>query len=99
MKPATKTVACYVRVSTVGQNEAGQRAEIDRWLAGHGVDPSAVRWYVDKRSGDTLARPAFDALRAAVFAGEVGAVVVYKLDRLSRSLRDGINVLCDWCDR
>jgi DNA invertase Pin-like site-specific DNA recombinase len=25
--------------------------------------------------------------------------VVYKLDRLSRSLRDGINVLSDWCDR
>jgi DNA invertase Pin-like site-specific DNA recombinase len=25
--------------------------------------------------------------------------VVYKLDRLSRKLRDGINVLCDWCER
>ena len=34
-----------------------------------------------------------------MFAGEVGAVVTYKLDRLSRSLRDGINVLCDWCDK
>jgi hypothetical protein len=30
--------------------------------------------------------------QCAVFSGDVGTVVVYKLDRLSRSLRDGINV-------
>jgi DNA invertase Pin-like site-specific DNA recombinase len=35
-------------------------------------------------------------LQAAIFAGAVGTVVVYKLDRLSRSLRDGVNVLCEW---
>jgi DNA invertase Pin-like site-specific DNA recombinase len=34
-----------------------------------------------------------------VFAGGVETIVVYKLDRLSRKLRDGINVLCDWCER
>lgn len=95
-----KTVAAYVRVSTVGQNEAGQVEEIRRWLAGNGIDPKSVRWFVDKgRSGDNLKRPAFDDLQRAVFAGEVGSVVVWKLDRLSRSLRDGINVLCDWCDK
>jgi hypothetical protein len=27
----------YIRISTVGQNEAGQRAEIDKWLAGNGI--------------------------------------------------------------
>ena len=95
-----KAVAAYVRVSTVGQNEAGQRAELERWLAGNGTDPGAVRWFVDKgKSGDSLKRPAFEQLQKAVFAGEVGTVVVYKLDRLSRSLRDGINVLSDWCDK
>ena len=73
---------------------------MDRWLTGNGIDPGAVRWFVDKgRSGDTLKRPAFEQLQKAVFAGEVGTVVVYKLDRLSRSLRDGINVLCDWCEK
>src|SRR5262249_35552890 len=98
---AMKVVACYVRVSTVGQNEAGQRAEVERWLTGNGIDPnSAVRWFVDKgRSGDSLKRPAFEQLQEAVFAGEVGTVVVWKLDRLSRNLRDGINVLHDWCDK
>ena len=36
---------------------------------------------------------------AAIFAGDVGTVVTYKLDRLNRSLRDGINVLCERCDK
>jgi DNA invertase Pin-like site-specific DNA recombinase len=100
MKASAKIVAAYVRVSTIGQNEAGQRAEIERWLTGNGIDPEAVRWYLDKgKSGDNLNRPDFERLQAAVFAGEVGTIVTYKLDRLSRSLRDGINVLCEWCDK
>src|SRR5262249_31339579 len=34
-----------------------------------------------------------------VFMGEIGTVVVWRLDRLSRKIRDGINTICDWCDR
>ena len=26
-------------------------------------------------------------------------VVVWKLDRLSRRLKDGVNLLCDWCEK
>lgn len=94
-----RLVACYVRVSTVGQNEAGQRAEIERWLSANGIPAENVRWFIDKKSGDSLDRPAFEALQKAVFAGQIGTVVVWRLDRLSRKLRDGINTLCDWCDR
>lgn len=86
--------AVYIRVSTVGQKEASQRAEIDRWLRGHGVADAV--YYVDKKTGDNLNRPAFERLQSAIFSGEVQTVVVYKLDRLSRSLRDGINTLTDW---
>jgi len=39
-----KFVACYIRVSTAGQKQAGQRREILRWLSGNGIDPAAVRW-------------------------------------------------------
>lgn len=96
----SKFTACYVRVSTVGQNEAGQRAEIERWLTGNGIAPASVRWFVDKgKSGDNLKRPAFEQLQAAVFAGEVETIVTYRLDRLSRSLRDGINTLGGWCEK
>ncbi len=94
-----KVVACYVRVSTVGQNQAGQKREIKLWLAGNGIDSDSVRWFTDKESGDSLARPGFEKLQTAVFKGEIGTVVVWKLDRLSRKLRDGINTLCDWCER
>ena len=96
---ATKLVAAYVRVSTAGQNEAGQRAEIERWLSGNGIDPSTVRWYLDKATGDNLNRPAFEQLQGDIFQGEIGTVVIWRLDRLSRTIRDGLNTLCDWCDK
>jgi DNA invertase Pin-like site-specific DNA recombinase len=83
----------------VGQNAAGQQAEVERWLSGNGIPANSVRWFIDKKTGDNLQRFAFEKLQAAVFAGEVGTVVVYKLDRLSRKLREGLGVLCDWCER
>lgn len=92
-------VACYVRVSTVGQNQAGQKREIQRWLDGNGIDASSVVWFIDKASGDNLTRPAFEKLQAAVFAGEVKTIIVWKLDRLSRSLKDGINTLSGWLEK
>ncbi|MHC4878700.1 MAG: recombinase family protein [Planctomycetota bacterium] len=93
------SVAVYVRVSTASQNEAGQKREIKRWLDGNGIRADAVMWFVDKASGDTLDRPEFEKLQNSVFNGEVDTIVVWKLDRLSRSLRDGLNVLCDWIER
>ena len=39
-------------------------------------------------SGGTLERPALKRLRADIEAGKVNVVVVYKIDRLSRSLMD-----------
>ncbi len=92
-----KSIACYVRVSTVGQNQAGQRREIDRWMRGD--DIQAVRWYVDQSTGDNLRRPDFERLQRDIFNGEIQTVVVWRLDRLSRTIRDGLAVLCDWCDK
>lgn len=92
-----KRVACYVRVSTEGQNQAGQVDAIERWLAGHGIaDPL---WFTDKATGRNMNRKGFAELERAIFHGEVDTVVVFKLDRLSRSLRDGLNTICDWLER
>lgn len=44
-------------------------------------------------SGGSLQRPALAQLRADVAAGRVDMVVVYKIDRLSRSLRDFVNLV------
>ncbi len=89
--------AIYIRVSTASQNEKGQRADIQKWLRGNGI--ADIKYYTDKESGDNLDRPAFQQLQADIFNGEIKTVVVWKLDRLSRSLQDGINTLCDWLNR
>ena len=99
MPKTDRISACYVRVSTTGQNRAGQEREIKRWLNGNGIRPSAVRWYVDTATGDNLDRPEFERMQKDVFSGEIGTVVTWRLDRLSRTIRDGLAVLCEWCDR
>lgn len=96
MKKQTQ-IAVYLRVSTTGQTLDSQRAEVDRWLVGHGI-ANAI-FFTDHSTGDNLDRPGFDALQSAIFHGEVSTVVVYKLDRLARTMKDGINTLCDWLER
>lgn len=44
-------------------------------------------------SGATLERPALQNLMAAVDAGSIDCVIVYKVDRLSRSLLDFARVM------
>ena len=91
-------IACYCRVSSARQKTDSQKPEIQRWLDGGGIDPSAVEWFEDKETGRTLKRPAFERLQKAVFAGRVKTVVVWKLDRISRRQRDGVDLLADWCE-
>ncbi|MCE2753961.1 MAG: recombinase family protein [Pirellula sp.] len=93
------TVAVYVRVSTSSQNEAEQKRDIMKWLTGNGINLVGVQWYIDKDSGQTLKQPEFEKLQRDIFSGAIKTVVVYKLDRLSRSLKDGIDVLCSWCQK
>jgi DNA invertase Pin-like site-specific DNA recombinase len=92
-------IACYCRVSSARQKTDSQKPEIRRWLQGNGIDPSTAEWFEDKETGRTLKRTAFDRLQRAIFAGTVQTVVVWKLDRLSRRQRDGVDLLADWCER
>ena len=92
-------IGCYCRVSSKSQKNDSQKFEIRRWLKGNGFKTSQVRWFEDKETGKTVKRPAFDKLQEAVFHGEVKTVVVWKLDRISRRQKDGINLLADWCER
>jgi len=92
-------IACYCRVSTRHQKNDSQRAEIKRWLKNNGIKLSSVRWFEDKGTGATTRRFAFEQLQKAIFDGVVKTVVVWKLDRISRRQKDGINILADWCER
>ena len=88
--------AIYCRVSTTGQNLEGQKKEIQKWLDGN--DVTDALWFMDTATGNNTDRPGFQELQKAVFNGQVKSVVVYKLDRISRNLREGINILHDWLD-
>jgi DNA invertase Pin-like site-specific DNA recombinase len=70
-----------------------------RWLTGHAVTPAAVQWFEDVESGTTLKRPPFDRMQQGIFTGTITTVVVWKLDRISRRQREGVNLLADWCER
>ena len=90
------TVAAYVRVSTTGQNEESQVRELKAYCQNHGLTPV---WFIDKATGTNMERPALDRLKAALFAGEVSTVIVYKMDRLSRSMSEGIALLSSWLEK
>src|SRR5512145_3177981 len=89
----------YVRVSTEDQASEGvsleaQRARIEAYCATYGLELVAV--FEDAGlSGKSLKRPGMSALLDAIRSGAAGSVVVYKLDRLSRSVRDLLSVVED----
>jgi DNA invertase Pin-like site-specific DNA recombinase len=92
-------IACYCRVSSYDQKPDSQRNALKRWLNGNGISEQDVQWFEDTETGATTRRPALEALQRAVFAGEITTIVVWKLDRISRTQKDGITLLADWCER
>ena len=94
-----KKVAVYIRVSTYDQEKGLQSQEkaLKDYCSNHGL--TNLVWYKDRITGSKLDRPAFNKLQKAIFNGKIDTVVVWKLDRLSRSLKDGINILTDWLDK
>lgn len=91
--------AVYIRVSTHSQNLDSQRAEITQWLQRNNFDLAKVQWFEDTETGTTLDRPAFKKMQNAIFNGEVKTVIVWKLDRIARKIKEGINTIADWCDK
>ena len=91
-------IGVYIRVSSHSQKSDSQHAEIQRWLEAHGHDLETVQWFEDKETGATLHRSGLIRLQEAIFAGTVKTVVVWKLDRIARSMQEGINTLSRWCE-
>jgi DNA invertase Pin-like site-specific DNA recombinase len=87
--PNTGLVLGYARVSTLEQNEDLQRDA----LTAAGCD----RLFVDKASGKHGPRPALDIMLDQLRAGDT--VVIWRLDRLGRSLRHLIDIFADLDNR
>lgn len=81
-----------------GSNEAqhGMCVKFIESQAGDGWIVSPERFDDIGWSGGNLDRPALMQLRALVAARKVDVVVVYKVDRLSRSLKDFLNLMAEF---
>ncbi len=78
-------VAIYARCSTADQSVDLQLDELRTYAANRGFD--VVQTYTDNGvSGSKMSRPALDQLLADAHRRKFDAVLVWKLDRLGRSL-------------
>ncbi|OYP36443.1 recombinase family protein [Rhodopirellula sp. MGV] len=93
------TIAVYIRVSTEEQNEASQKREIEQYLDRENFDLARVRWFIDKSTGDDMDRPEFSKMDRQIRNGTVSKVIVWKLDRLSRDMVQGMNTLSGWLSK
>jgi len=92
------TVFGYVRVSTDQQLDnysiEEQTQRIKAFCSAKGW--TLLKVYTDGAySGGTIQRPALTQMLQAIKQSHVDAVVVYKLDRLSRSQKDTLSIIED----
>ena len=86
-------VALYARVST---DDGGQDPETQLYRLrsiAEGRDLSVFREYIDRASGKNLRRPALQELLKDGRKGRFDAVMIVKIDRLSRNVLDALYVL------
>ncbi len=79
-----KHTAVYLRVSTDDQNLDSQRDALGAICKQRGW--LNFTFYEDKASGADTTRPALAKMMADVRLGRVGQIVIFRLDRLGRSL-------------
>jgi len=90
--------ACYVRVSTDNQLENYSIEEQTDRLQAYcrARDIIITEFYTDGGySGGSTNRPALQQLLNDIRSGEINLVIVYKLDRLSRSQKDTLTLIED----
>ena len=94
-----KKAALYIRVSTDAQREEGysidaQKDMLKGYCASKGI--KEYEFYIDGGfSGSNIDRPRLSVLIDDIKAGKISAVIVYKLDRLSRSQKDTLYLIED----
>jgi site-specific DNA recombinase len=95
-------IAGYVRVSSVRQATEGdslqaQQSEIEQEVdfrkRRESWDVSSLDFYVDAgRSAKDQNRPELQRLKRDIAAGEIDIVICFKLDRITRSLKDFVDL-------
>ena len=100
MESEKKRACIYIRVSTEAQEQEGYSLEEQERLCKAAIESKEweyVRTYNDGGfSGKTVDRPALQQMLADMKAGQMEAVLIYKLDRLSRSQKDTLMIIEDY---
>ena len=99
MNLTMKKACVYTRVSTAEQANEGYSIEEQERMCKAGITSKGweyVGTFSDPGiSGRTMNRPGLQAMIQAIKDKEVDAVVIYKLDRLSRKQRDTMTIIED----
>lgn len=88
---AKERIAIYIRVSTSDQSTEMQRRDLEAYAKARGWHQFTV--YEDKATGGTLNRPDLQKMLEDVRQRRIDLVLIWKLDRLFRSLIDLVNTL------
>lgn len=97
MAEKIKQAALYIRVSTEAQSEEGysidaQLEKLENYCKAMGIE--SYQPYIDGGwSGSNLNRPKMEELIQDIESKIIDAVIVYKLDRLSRSQADTLHLI------
>lgn len=86
-----KRVALYARVSSEQQDTELQIRELTEFAASKGWE--VYRIYEEKITGTTANRPQLKQMMADLKFGKFSTVIVWKLDRFARSLKDLLTLL------
>src|SRR3990172_243228 len=86
-----KIVFAYIRVSTAKQGEQGvslqeQHDAIVRYARHHDLQIS--QWFEERETAAKRGRPIFNQMLKLLRKGEVSGVVIHKIDRSARNLKD-----------
>jgi DNA invertase Pin-like site-specific DNA recombinase len=81
----------YIRVSTTRQGSEGvslveQRDAIARYAERHGLRIAA--WFEEQETAAKRGRPVFSKMLALIRKGEARGLIIHKIDRSARNLRD-----------
>ncbi len=98
----TRRIAIYIRRSTDEDNQPysleAQETKLRAFVESQPGDWQIVKVYSDDASGATTDREALQKMLRAARAGLFDTVLVYRVDRFSRRLRDLVSLLDDLAD-
>jgi DNA invertase Pin-like site-specific DNA recombinase len=86
-----KRIGLYIRVSTTEQSTELQRQELEAYAKAR--EWECIAFYEDKASGTNANRPMLKKLMSDARQRKLDCIVVWKLDRFFRSLKDLVTTL------